>query len=168
MCIVYLDVHKARYVSAFWSYCGVGTRVNDTGDRVAMSRKQLVDRHYIDANGNEATCKSIGYNDKLHTKPLGMFCDQIVKRTDTKYRKCYDDYKNRYQNRKDWLRSNGTVNKVRCHRAAIRQSVKAFLRDLLVEWRSYEGYEITQPYEVEYLHRAPHAYNEAQTRKATV
>lgn len=26
VCISYLDIHKARYVSSFWSYAGVGTR----------------------------------------------------------------------------------------------------------------------------------------------
>ena len=168
MCIGYLDIHEARHVSTFWSYCGVGTRVNDKGERVAMSRRALTTRTYIDKSGKEVTCPSLGYNEKLHTKLLGVFGDQIVKRTGTKYRQCYDDYKNRYQNRPDWRKKDGSIDKIRCHRAAIRQAVKAFLRDLWVEWRSYEGYEITSPYEVEYLKMAPHLYNEAQTRKATV
>lgn len=57
--------------------------------------------------------KSIGYNDFLHTKLLGVLGDSYVKRSGSEYRKVYDDYKNRYQNR-----------------AAIRQAIKAFLRDL--------------------------------------
>ena len=45
-----LDIHKARYVSSFWSYAGVGTRAADDPDapRVAMSRKALVDAVYLD------------------------------------------------------------------------------------------------------------------------
>lgn len=48
--ISYLDIHKARYVSSFWSYAGVGTRAADDPDapRVAMSRKALVDAVYLD------------------------------------------------------------------------------------------------------------------------
>lgn len=48
--ISYLDIHKARYVSSFWSYAGVGTRATDDPDapRVAMSRKALVDAVYLD------------------------------------------------------------------------------------------------------------------------
>lgn len=45
-----VDIHKARYVSSFWSYAGVGTRAADDPDapRVAMSRKALVDAVYLD------------------------------------------------------------------------------------------------------------------------
>lgn len=115
MCISYLDIHKARYVSSFWSYAGVGTRAADDPDapRVAMSRKALVDAVYLDKDGNVQMRKSIGYNDFLHTKLLGVLGDSFVKRSGSEYRKVYDDYKNRYQNR-----------------AAIRQAIKAFLRDL--------------------------------------
>lgn len=106
----YLDIHKARYVSSFWSYAGVGTRATDDPDapRVAMSRKALVDAVYLDKDGNVQMRKSIGYNDFLHTKLLG---DSFVKRSGSTYRKVYDDYKNRYQNRADWKDAKGEVNR---------------------------------------------------------
>lgn len=130
-------------------------------NRVAMSRRNLIDVTYTTKDGSTATRKSIGYNERLHTKLLGSFGDQMVMRKGTKYREVYDCYKDRYANRPDWRLENGEVNKIRCHRAAIRQGVKALLRDLWVIWREYEGYSISEPYEVEYLHRAPHKYNEA-------
>lgn len=138
VCISYLDIHKARYVSSFWSYAGVGTRAADDPDapRVAMSRKALVDAVYLDKDGNVQMRKSIGYNDFLHTKLLGVLGDSFVKRSGSEYRKVYDDYKNRYQNRADWKNDKGEVSAMRCHRAAIRQAIKAFLRDLWVEWRT--------------------------------
>lgn len=93
-----VDIHKARYVSSFWSYAGVGTRATDDPDapRVAMSRKALVDAVYLDKDGNVQMRKSIGYNDFLHTKLLGVLGDSFVKRSGSTYRKVYDDYKNRY------------------------------------------------------------------------
>lgn len=126
-----VDIHKARYVSSFWSYAGVGTRAADDPDapRVAMSRKALVDAVYLDKDGNVQMRKSIGYNDFLHTKLLGVLGDSFVKRSGSEYRKVYDDYKNRYQNRADWKNDKGEVSAMRCHRAAIRQAIKAFLRE---------------------------------------
>lgn len=41
--------------------------------------------------------KSIGYNDFLHTKLLGVLGDSFVKRSGSEYRKVYDDYKNRVE-----------------------------------------------------------------------
>ena len=163
VCISYLDIHKARYVSSFWSYAGVGTRESGDG-RVAMSRKALVDTTYVDKEGNEQTRKSIGYNDFLHTKLLGVLGDSFVKRTGSTYRKVYDDYKNRYLNKADWKNDKGEVSALRCHRAAIRQAIKAFLRDLWVEWRTYEGYAIPMSYAEAHLGMAPHGYNEADGR----
>lgn len=81
-----------------------------------MSKKATVDVEYVDANGEIKTKKSIGYNEFLHTKLLGVLGDD--------YRKVYDDYKNRYLNRPDWQQAPAI--KLRAHRAAI----KAFLRDL--------------------------------------
>ena len=170
-CIAYLDVHQARHVSSFWSYAGVGTRVNENGERVAMSKKTTVMAEYVDKEGNVQTKKSIGYNPELHTKLLSLFVSGTLKaygitkdKDAAVYAKCYYDYKNRYENRADLSEASA----MRIHRMAARQCVKAFLRDLWVTWRTYECYEISQPYEVEYLGRAPHKYNEYHERKATI
>lgn len=164
--IGYLDVHVARHVSSFWSYAGVGTRVADDGSRVAMSKRSTVDVEYMNKEGKIATKKSIGYNPNLHTKLLGVFVDSCLRAGSdgNTYAEVYYDYKNRYTNREDLK----DASKMRIHRMAARQCVKALLRDLWVAWRSYEGYEISRPYEIEYLGRAPHKYNEAHDRAATV
>lgn len=162
ICIAYLDIHKARYVSSFWSYAGVGTRTAEDGSVVAMSKKSTIEVEYVDSEGNIKTKKSIGYNEFLHTKLLGVLGDSFVKQGDV-YRKVYDDYKNRYLNKPDWQTQKGTL-RLRAHRAAIRQVIKAFLRDLWVEWRTYEGYEIPLSYAEAHLGMAPHGYNEADGR----
>lgn len=165
MCIAYLDVHKARHVSSFWSYAGIGTRLNEEGERVAMTPRALVDQTYINKDGQEATKKSLGYNPTLQSYLLGVFVPSVLKTAKgSHYNTCYYDYKNRYRNREDLAEASD----LRIHRMATRQVAKAMLRDLWVAWRSYEGYELSRPYEVEYLGRAPHMYNEAHTRKATL
>lgn len=156
-----LDVHKARHVSSFWSYCGVGTRLDENGKRVAMTKKTLVDRTYLDKDGKEQTCKSLGYSPELQSLVCSVFVTSILKTAkNSKYWQCYYEYKNRYENRKDLE----GASKLRIHRMASRQVAKALLRDLWVTWRTHEGYEISQPYEVEYLDRAPHKYNEYHVR----
>lgn len=166
VCISSFDIHKARHVSSFWSYAGVGVRLNEeTGKYEAMSRKNLIDQEYIDKDGNIATRKSLGYNSELQSKLLSVFVSSTLKTgKGSKYNECYYSYKHRYENREDLK----DTSKMHIHRMAARETVKALLRDLWVEWRSYEGYEISQPYEVEYLKKAPHKFNEAHCRKSTV
>ena len=165
ICLAYFDVHKAPYVSNFWSYAGLGTRVDqETGERVAMSRYATIDQEYVDKDGNTKTRKSIGYNDFLHTKLLGVLGDSFIK-SGGKYRQVYDDKKNYFVCRGDMLRKDGSVNQIRCHRAAIRQAVKIFLLDMWVAWRSYEGYTLTPTYAEAHLGLAPHGYNEADGRQ---
>ena len=57
---------------------------------------------------------------------------------------------------------------IKVHRMAIRQMVKHLLIVLWVAWRQYEGYELSAPYEVEYLGRASHEFNEAHCRAANI
>jgi hypothetical protein len=162
--IAYLDVHEARHVSSFWSYCGVGTR-NKDGERVAMSKKALVDVEYVDKNGEVKTKKSVGYNPACQSVLLSVFVDSVIKTAKgSKYNECYYDYKNRYANMEKYK----DASKMHIHRMAARQTAKALLRDLWVAWRSYEGYELSRPYEVEYLGKAPHKYNEAHNDAATL
>lgn len=162
----YLNIHQARHVSPFWSYAGVGTRMGDDGERVAMSKRCTAEVEYVTKDGEVKTKRSIGYNPELHSKLLSVFVDCCLKAgtKDNYYAEIYYDYKNRYANRADLQ----DASKMRLHRMAARQCVKALLRDLWVTWRSYAGYEVSRPYEVEYLNRAPHKYNEAHNNAATV
>lgn len=81
-------------------------------------------------------------------------------RTGVHLKRSGSEYKNRYQNRADWKNDKGEVSAMRC------QAIKAFLRDLWVEWRTYEGYTIPESYAEAHLGMAPHGYNEADMRPA--
>lgn len=166
MCIAYLDIHKARHLSNFWSYCGVGMRFDpDEEEWVPISNKTLVDVEYINKKGEVAVKKSLGYNPIIKAQLMGVFVPSVLKTgKGSKYNLAYYEYKHRYQNRNDLLEASA----MRIHRMASRQCVKTFLRDLWCIWREYEGYQVSKPYEVEYLNNAPHKYNEFHYRKATV
>lgn len=63
------------------------------------------------------------------------------------YAKFYFDYKNRLANEEGWKdESDGHRD-----RAAKRYMVKMFLKDLYVAWRTIEGLDVREPYQVEYL-----------------
>ena len=162
----YLDVHKARHVSSFWSFAGVGTVVNDEGERVCQSRATTVEvTRENKYTGKMETVRSINYNARLHNIILGVMIPSVIKTgKGGKYNEVYYDYKNRFANRADLV--DASAQKI--HRMAVRAAAKELLRDLWVVWRSYEGYEISKPYEVEYLNRAPHEFNEFHYRRSTV
>ena len=51
---------------------------------------------------------------------------------------------------------------------AKRYMIKQFLRNLWVTWRSLEGLEINEPFEVAKLGQKPHKYNEYQYNMAKI
>lgn len=158
------DVLAEKYKSSRRS---LGKAIKATDDLEIIKSEidyNMAEQYVALLNQEQQMRKSIGYNDFLHTKLLGVLGDSFVKRSGSEYRKVYDDYKNRYQNRADWKNDKGEVSAMRCHRAAIRQAIKAFLRDLWVEWRTYEGYTIPESYAEAHLGMAPHGYNEADMR----
>ena len=170
MLIAYLDVHKARHVSCFWSYAGLGCRFSEkTGKYEAQSKHNLTTRKYIDKNdGKEKECPSLGYNPVLHMWLLGRLPSNMFRAASRSNKhceliECYRDYYNRYENRAD---NQEKPSKARCMRRASRAMAKYLLRELWCVWREAEGYTLSVPYEVEYLGRAPHRYNEAHARMA--
>ena len=123
---------------------------------------------------------SLGYNPELRSRLLGVLGDCILKagmRSEkdengnkirsyalpgAKYVEIYLGYKNRLNQKettKDWSDAHK-------HRAAVRYMIQQFLRDLWVFWREYEGYEVSEPYEVAKLGNKPHKYNEAHEEAA--
>ena len=141
---------------------------------------------YIDKNGAEQDKKGITYNPELRTKLLGVLgssilkaCLRPVKKDDGTYELdsngnktfskaegyagAYVDYMTRLNN--DPVKSQ--YSPAHKNNMAIRYMVKQFVRDLWVAWREAAGYEVSAPYEVEFLGRKPHKWNEAHTNTAT-
>lgn len=115
-------------------------------------REHLVERTYTNRKGEEATCMSVTFNTFLKTKLIGVLGPSFLRANNAKYRKIYDDYKHRLENRadtKEWTVAHR-------HNAAIRYMVKQFLRDLYIAWRTAEGLEVFAPYEEAKLGMRPH------------
>lgn len=191
VCIAYLNVHEARHVSSFWRYAGLDTVkvVKEDGSIVnegrTSKRAHNIEQTYIDKEGNEQTKMGLGYNPILKSKLIGVLTPNLLKAglrvvkgddkkplldeagnkqytTSSKYAECYLDYRHRLDNRCD------TKDYTALHKynMALRYVAKQFLRDLWVTWRSYEGYEISEPYEVAKLGYKPHKYNEYHNKMA--
>lgn len=123
-------------------------------------------REYIDKDGNVQVKKSLTYNPTLKSTLLGVLSSCILKVGQrfgyNKYEECYRESRNRLDQSPKYA-DKSSAHK---HKMSVRFMTKEFLRDLWVEWRAYEGYEVTEPYEVAYLKRKPHKYNEAHVKKA--
>jgi len=153
----YLDPHKARHVSGFWKF--VGLHVED-GFAVKRQKK-----------------KKLGFNPKLRAF-MWRIADSLLKQNTPVYRQIYDERKVKEEAKLNYPNENpekcpfhgDCVKKLKekakrigrkmkkppckkhIHRRAARYMVKAFLRDLWVEWREMEGLPVSEPYDEE----APH------------
>ena len=157
VCLAYFDPYTARHCSSFWKYAGLDTVVSKDkdGNEIRQGRRawHTEKRAYIDKNGVEGEKTSLTYNPFVKTKLVGVLGSCFVKQGG-KYRKVYDDYKFRLQQRRDESLTPGHI-----HAMANRYAVKMFLRDMWVVWRKLEGLPVSDPYEVAYLGHKPHGYN---------
>jgi hypothetical protein len=167
--VAYLDPKRARHVSSFWKYGGL-----DVANGSGRSRREehLVEREYLDKNGETKTRLGVTYNPFLKTKLMGVLGPSFL-RSGSEWRNVYDGYKNRILSDpsrikitvNEWkqLHKKGEVDLKtywtpgRIHTASTRYMVKQFLQELWVQWRTLEGLTITLPYAEEKLGNRPHA-----------
>lgn len=182
VCLSFFNIHKARHASSFFRYCGI--------DVVEVERPKILGwddnnkpifsetetewvsegrakwhtemREYTDKDGNVKEKRSITYNEKLRTRLLGVLGPSFLKKPGCKYEQIYRNYRHRLDNRVDTK----DYNDLHKHRMAIRYMIKQFVRDMWVTWRALEGYEVSEPYEIAFLGRKPHGYNEYHERVA--
>ncbi len=172
MLLSYLDIHKADNVSKFWAYCGLDTVVNpEDGKRYGRKNHgfHLVEKEYVDKDGEIKTKLGLSYNKKLKTKIRGVLSGVLIK-SNPYYRQIYHDYKNRIMNQP--LRINSEIPKIiggkpvmkdgeivmisefppaRLTNMAQRYMVKMFLKNFWVAWRYVENLPIMPSYEEEKL-----------------
>jgi hypothetical protein len=169
--IAYLDPAKARHVSSFWKYAGL-----DVAGGSGRSRREehLVEREYIDRNGDTKTRLGVTYNPFLKTKLMGVLGPSFL-RSGSEWRAAYDDYKHRLETdparekltvaawKKRYKAQDPDIRKLwtpgRIHTASTRYMVKTFLADLWVKWRTLEGLPVTLPYSEAKLGMPPHQSN---------
>ena len=142
-----VDIHKCRYASSLEKYAGVDVVLiqKDDGEIVGEGRSRrahhLVDREYIDKDGNLATRRSITYNPFLKTKLMGVLAGSLFIHN-PEYKEIYLGYYNRISN------SPKHQDKKKGHlvNMAKRYMVKIFLHNLYAKWRALEGLEVVPPY----------------------
>lgn len=167
--IAYFDPAKARHVSSFWKYAGLD--VGSDGKGRSRREAHLVERKYIDKNGDEKTRMGITYEPFLKTKLMGVLGGSFL-RAGSPWRQQYDNRKHRVEN--DPAREKCTVNEYkkrrragenvdhlwtpgRIHTDATRYMIKQFLAEFWTTWRKLEGLPVTEPYHVAKLGQRPHA-----------
>lgn len=135
-----IDISKARYPSSLWMYAGLDVAHDGRGR--TRKAEHLVDREYLDKEGNPAVRKSITFNPFLKTKLVGVLAGSFLKATPNPYRDVYDGYKHRLeQNPVHMEKSKGQR-----HNMAMRYMIKVFLQNLYVAWRTLEGLPVSVPY----------------------
>ena len=172
VCIAYLDPYRARHRSSFYRYAGLDVVIDADGKGRGKGRWHTVEQEYIDKNGDVQIKKGLGYNPFLKTKLIGVLGSGMMKagiRRDKEtnevitkgiYAKAYVDYKFRLDQREDTK----DYSKAHKHNMAVRYMVKIFLSNMWETWRKLEGLEVSDPYEVAFLGRNPHGYNDANDK----
>jgi len=147
-----IDIHKSKYISSVWKFCGLDVAHDGRGR--GRYKEHLEDSEYTDKDGKPQTKKGITFSPFIKTKMVGVLGSSFIKQPadKCKYRKIYDDYKHRLENHavhKDKTKGHR-------HNMAVRYAVKQFLSDLYLHWRPLEGLEVAKPYHEAKLGMKPH------------
>lgn len=156
--ITRINIYKAKYVSSLWAYFGVSVvHEHDDEGNIIRSRgvgrfkEHLIDREYIDKNGQKNTRKSIRYNPYLKTKALGVLAKSLIMHNDY-YKKVNENYIVRLSN----MKQHKDKSKLHLKRMGKRYVIKIFLKHLYEAWRPMVGLPCHRPYEEAKLGHRPH------------
>jgi Transposase IS116/IS110/IS902 family. len=158
-----IDIEKATTVSKLWQYAGLnpnmvpGQKLNKDGKRVVTTTM---------VRGDRPTAGFVlPYNKFLKAFLLQNLADCFI-RSNSPYRKFYDDYKNRLEHSKKKCANTERIwaeeSAAHRDRAARRYMVKMFLIDLHKAWRTIEGLPVRDSYQKEYL---GHEHNSGRVEK---
>jgi hypothetical protein len=153
--VTWFDIHKAERPSQFWAFAGLDVVSNVDGMHRSRRKEHLVERKYIDKNGDEQTKMSTTFDPWLQARLLGVLNVSLL-RAASPYRVHYDNYRHRIES--DTARPKGTLldklnlrkagrfeeaeklwHPLRIHRASMRYMVKQFIADFWRRWREVEG-----------------------------
>lgn len=134
-----IDIHKCKYASSVWAYCGLD--VASDGKGRSRRKEHLVEREYTDKEGNAAQRVGITFNPFLKTKLVGVLGSSFL-RSNSPYAQSYRDYKHRLEQHP----AHQTKTPAHRHNMAVRYMVKRFLVDLYTNWRSLENLPVHAEY----------------------
>jgi hypothetical protein len=167
--IGWFDPHKARHASSFWKFAGLDTGPDGRGR--SRRAEHLVQREYVDRNGDTKTRNSITYDPFVKTKMMGVLAGSFIK-LGSPWRHVYDGYKHRLQSDPgrikvdlvEWKKRRSRGEDIsslwtpgRIDTASKRYMIKMFLADLWLKWRALEGLPVSEPYAIAKLKQRPHA-----------
>jgi len=176
--VTYFDINKASYPSQFWAFAGLDVGPPINGVHLARSRRKehLVERSYVDRNGETKTKMSTTFDPWLQSKLMGALAVSLI-RLNSPYRSYYDYYRHRIES--DPNRMKGTLkdkkklrdagesgenlwHPLRIHRASLRYMVKQFLADFWRQWREIEKLPTRPRYQEQYLGHRHHGQAAAE------
>jgi hypothetical protein len=140
-----IDIAKAHRISGLWKYAGVD--VAEDGKGRSRKAEHLVEKEYVNKDGEPATRKGITFNPFLKTKLLGVLGPCLLRAGEPKYSNIYKQYKHRLENHITYK----DVSKGHRHNMAMRYMVKMFLIDLWTTWRTLEKLPVSKTYQEEKL-----------------
>lgn len=166
--VVWFDPAKAYYPSSYWRFAGLD--VGPDGRGRSRRREHLIERTYVDRNGETKTKWSTTYNPFVKTKVVGVMANVFL-RVGSPWREEYDFYKHRINS--DPKRVKCTINEYklrlrnkedvtnlwppgRIDHAAKRYMIKWFLVDYWRAGRRLANLSIEPAYAQGVLHMAPH------------
>lgn len=148
--IACVDIHKCSTPSKLWAYCGLDVASDGRGR--SRRKEHLVEREYINKNGEKSVRASITFNPFLKTKMVGVLGPCLLK-AGGEYATIYRDYKHRLEtNPAHAEKTNGHR-----HNMAMRYMVKMFLLNLWLFWRAAEGLPVRDLYSAEKQHQPQHS-----------
>jgi hypothetical protein len=162
-----IDITKAEYPSSLHKLAGLdGIIVIDetTGEERFEGRckkaHHLVEKTYINKEGEEAVRMGITFNPFLKTKLIGVLGSSFLRagKKDNPYADIYYNYKHRLQN----MPAHAGKSKKHIHNMAIRKMITRFLSDLYNAWRPLEGLTVAPSYEeakLGLIHGSAEKYN---------
>jgi len=136
-----IDIHKAKYPSSLWQYCGLGVEADGRG--TSRKAEHLHDVTYTDKDGKQAIRKGIRFNPFIKTKLMGVLASSFLRVGDSPYRVFYDQYKHRLETREGYWSEESKGHR---HNASLRYMVKRFLVDCYIQWRTLEGLPVAPEY----------------------
>jgi hypothetical protein len=125
MLISLLDLDKAPYPSSFWAYAGLD--VAPDGKRRSRRKPHLIPREYLTKTGGIRTRLSLTYNPFLKARLMGGLGPSLLRTKNETYGAVYLERRGRLEVVEEpeiWK-----------HNDALGVMLKAFLKDLWVNWR---------------------------------
>lgn len=134
-----IDIHKARYVSSIWAYCGLD--VGHDGKGRSMRKEHLVLRDYVSKSGEKKEKLSITFNPFIKSKLVGVMAKNFIK-----LKSPFAEHYYNYRHRLDCHQDHKKKPAIHKFKMSCRYMIKMFCIPLYKEWKTIEGLPCRESY----------------------